>query len=165
VIARAWRALRAWFLLEGQPSAAARPEVRAASSPQELAQRITWPAPPAEWQVEEARRALDDRKASRPTIVCLCGSTRFGATFDAASLRETLAGRIVLTVACVSRSDDQLGLSAATRAMLDALHRRKIDLADELLVVNPGGYIGASTAREIAYAQRAGKRVRYWEAA
>ncbi|MFD5516329.1 hypothetical protein [Streptomyces sp. NPDC127066] len=44
---------------------------------------------------------------------------------------------------------------------LDYLHHRKIDLADEILVVNPGGYIGESTRREIAYARSLGKTIRY----
>ena len=45
--------------------------------------------------------------------------------------------------------------------MLDDMHLRKIDLADEIFVVNPGGYIGSSTRREIDYAQSTGKDVRY----
>ena len=96
-----------------------------------------------------------------PTIVCLCGSTRFSEGFQAANLSETLAGRIVLTIGCDMKSDDALGLPADTKAMLDELHLRKIDLADEILVICPGGYIGQSTAREIAYARRLGKPIRY----
>ena len=49
------------------------------------------------------------------------------------------------------------------KTLLDALHLRKIDLADRVLVVNPGGYIGESTSREIAYAQATGKPISFTE--
>lgn len=104
------------------------------------------------------------RTQQQPTIVCLCGSTRFMAAFQAANLIETLAGRIVLTVGCDTKSDDMLGLDDGVKAQLDELHKRKIDLADEILVLNIGGYIGSSTQSEIDYAVTNGKRVRYFEA-
>ena len=47
------------------------------------------------------------------------------------------------------------------KTALDALHLRKIDLADRVLVVNPGGYIGESTSREIAYAHATGKPISF----
>jgi len=104
-----------------------------------------------------------------PTIVCLCGSTRFSNAFREANFKETLAGRIVLTIGCDTRTDDDLfgQLPEAEmdriKAQLDALHLRKIDLADEVLILNVGGYIGASTRKELEYALRQGKRVRYLE--
>ena len=88
---------------------------------------------------------------TKPTIVCLCGSTRFGEAFRKANFDETLAGKIVLSVGCDFKSDEALGLTPEDKLRLDALHLCKIDLADEVLVLNVGGYIGASTAREIAY--------------
>lgn len=106
----------------------------------------------------------------RPTIVCLCGSTRFWRTFQQASLTETLAGKIVLSIGAASGTDDDhfgnLPRDEYDRikAELDELHLRKIDLADEVLILNVGGYIGESTARELAYAQRLGKTVRFLEA-
>ncbi|GAA5435436.1 hypothetical protein [Deinococcus aquaticus] len=102
----------------------------------------------------------------RPRVVCLCGSVRFLAEFDAASLAETLAGRIVLSVGSHrQRDEDALAHPTGTErdAALDRLgelYLRKIDLADEVLVINPGGYVGDSTRREIAYAQQTGKPVR-----
>jgi hypothetical protein len=101
--------------------------------------------------------------------VCLCGSTRFGEAFRKANLSETLAGRIVLTVGCDMRSDSELFADlgederAQVKAGLDKLHLRKIDLADEILVLNVGGYVGLSTAREIEYAHGTGKTVRWLE--
>jgi len=98
-----------------------------------------------------------------PTIVCLCGSTRFMDAFQQANLRETLAGRIVLSVGCDTKSDEMLSITAEQKVALDALHKRKIDLADEILVVSDEtGYFGASTRSEIEYAKMTGKEVR-WE--
>lgn len=99
----------------------------------------------------------------KPVIVCLCGSTRFMEAFQQANIQETLAGRIVLTVGCDTKSDAMVGLSAEVKRMLDELHFRKIDLADEVLVLNVDGYIGQSTRREIGYARMHGKRVRFLE--
>ncbi len=98
-----------------------------------------------------------------PTIVTLCGSTRFGEAFRAAQLRETLAGKIVLTIGCDTHSDKQLGLGYVDKRALDELHLRKIDISDEVLVLNVGGYIGHSTGNELAYAAALGKRVRTLE--
>lgn len=106
-----------------------------------------------------------------PRVVCLCGSTRFGDAFRAANLSETLAGRIVLSIGCDMRSDVEIfgHLTVAeaeqVKAELDELHKRKIDLADEILVLNVGGYIGKSTRSEIDYAEALGKPVRYLEGA
>lgn len=105
----------------------------------------------------------------RPRIVCLCGSTRFKNGFINVNLRETLAGRIVLTIGCDMRSDAELfGAMGekerqAVKESLDELHKRKIDLADEILVLNVGGYIGNSTRSEIEYAIAQGKPVRWLE--
>ena len=105
----------------------------------------------------------------RPTIVCLCGSTRFGQAFQEANLHETLSGRIVLTVGCDTLSDDDLfGFMSdhefeRVKAKLDELHLRKIDLADEVLILNVDGYIGGSTQRELDYARVNGKHIRWLE--
>lgn len=104
-----------------------------------------------------------------PTIVCLCGSTRFYEAFQRANFEETMKGNIVLTIGCDTKSDDDLfsHISAdellAIKKSLDQLHYRKIDLADEVVILNPGGYIGESTSRELAYAKAMGKRVRFLE--
>lgn len=71
-----------------------------------------------------------------PKIVCLCGSTRFGAAFAKANLDETLAGNIVLTVGCMTHSDTELKITPEQKLALDELHKRKIDLSDEVLVLN-----------------------------
>jgi len=102
--------------------------------------------------------------ANRPAIVCLCGSTRFSEAFRNANLCETLAGKIVLSIGCDFKSDQGLGLTEADKDKLDILHLRKIDLADEVLILNVGGYIGKSTRKELDYALTNNKRVRYLEA-
>jgi hypothetical protein len=94
---------------------------------------------------------------ARPIIVCLCGSVSFRDAFEQAELEEALAGRIVLSVASFSPTE----LSAGIRAHLDELHLRKIELADEVLILNVGGYVGKSTMRQLAFAQAIGKRVRF----
>jgi len=105
----------------------------------------------------------------KPRIVCLCGSTRFGKAFADANLRETLDDKIVLSIGCDCRSNAEFFSDMIPAAIdllkkrLDELHLRKIDLADEILVLNVNGYIGESTANEIAYAKSLGKRIRYLE--
>ena len=105
------------------------------------------------------------QKATRPVprIVCLCGSTRYSKAFREANLRETLAGHIVLSIGCDTKSDADLALGGVDKTALDLLHLFKIDMADEVLVLNVDGYIGASTRREIAYARIRGKPIRWLE--
>lgn len=102
-----------------------------------------------------------------PKIVCLCGSTRFSDAFKEANLRETIAGNIVLSIGCDTKSDKDLmilgELTEEAKEKLDELHKRKIDLADEILVLNVGGYIGDSTRSEIDYALTTCKEIRYLE--
>lgn len=98
---------------------------------------------------------------SRPTVVCLCGSTRFSAEFREARLRESLAGYIVLTLGSDTQTDAELGLSTEQIEALAGRHLHQIDMADEVLVINPGGYIGDHTRREIDYANEQHKVIRY----
>jgi len=101
-----------------------------------------------------------------PKIVCLCGSTRFVDTFNEWRKRLTLEGKIVLSIEVVtsqSRENDPQYCNLEVKAMLDELHLRKIDLADEVMVLNVGGYIGESTAEEIAYAEQVRKPITYLE--
>ena len=103
--------------------------------------------------------------ADFPQIVCLCGSTRFMDAFHACGWQLTLDGHIVLTVGVCKHAEDHggeaLGQEAADK--LDELHKRKIDLADWVFVLNVGGYIGDSTRAEIEYAAETGKRITYLE--
>ena len=96
-------------------------------------------------------------------VITLCGSTRFKDEFLAAQKRLTLEGNIVISVGLFGHSGDDEVWTKGTKAMLDDMHLRKIDMADEIFVINVGGYIGESTRREIAYAKENGKSVRYLE--
>ncbi len=100
----------------------------------------------------------------RPEIVCICGSTRFAEEMSAANVELTFAGVIVVAPGVFLRAEDHEAdepITPEQKTALDALHLRKIDLADRVLVVNPGGYIGESTGREIAYARAIGKPVSF----
>ena len=100
----------------------------------------------------------------RPKIVCLCGSTKFKQDFIEANFRFTMKGYIVLTVGWFSHTDGLIFTpSPEEKKSLDELHKRKIDLADEVFVINKGGYIGESTRSEINYAIALGKPIEYLE--
>jgi hypothetical protein len=98
-----------------------------------------------------------------PEIVCLCGSTRFRQAFELAMKEETLEGNIVLSVGLMGH-EEGLDMDGPVKAMLDELHKRKIDLARVVRVVSVDGYIGSSTRGEIDYAVATGKRLRWGEA-
>ena len=92
-------------------------------------------------------------------VITLCGSTRFKDAFYEAQKRLTLEGNIVISVGLFGHSGDTEVLTEGVKEMLDDIHKRKIDMADEIFVINVGGYIGSSTRSEIAYAQKTGKTV------
>lgn len=128
---------------------------------------------PTDEQFEEARRHRTppaQRNYSLPEIVCLCGSTRFYEAFQQANYDLTMAGKIVLSVGFYPHAKAQhghgegVGHDSAEKIALDELHKRKIDLADRVMVLNVGGYIGASTRSEIDYAEAYGKPIDYLEA-
>lgn len=94
-------------------------------------------------------------------VVTLCGSTRFKDEFMELQRELTLHGYIVISVGCFGHAGDEF--TDEQKIMLDDMHKRKIDMADEIFVINKGGYIGESTRSEIEYALRTGKKVRYYE--
>ena len=103
-------------------------------------------------------------------VITLCGSTRFKDAFMEAQKRLTLEGNIVISVGLFGHGGDNEvweGMPedtlTATKAMLDDMHKRKIDMADGIYVINVGGYIGSSTRSEIEYARAHGKEIRYLE--
>ena len=93
-------------------------------------------------------------------VVCLCGSTRFRAEIVEANRLLTLEGHIVLAPGVFGHDGDPI--TDDEKAKLDALHLRKIDMAEQVIVIAPGGYIGESTRREIVYAESTGKPVIIW---
>ncbi|GAB3022267.1 hypothetical protein GCM10011376_27520 [Nocardioides flavus (ex Wang et al. 2016)] len=104
----------------------------------------------------------------RPEIVCICGSMRFADEMLAANRDLTLAGAIVVAPGLLAPTGERGAAAEPTdeqKAALGELHLRRIDLADRVLVVNPGGYVGESTRREIAYARAAGTPVSFTDPA
>ena len=105
-------------------------------------------------------------------VITLCGSTRFKEDFLRVQKTLTLEGNIVISVGLFGHSGDsevwegkEEGEWSSTKRMLDDMHLRKIDMADEIYVINRGGYIGESTRQEIEYALTQGKKVNYMEKA
>ena len=96
-------------------------------------------------------------------VITLCGSTRFREAFIEAQKRLTLEGNIVISVGLFGHAGDDEVWKPGTKEMLDDMHKRKIDMADEIYVINVGGYIGESTRSEIEYAHKTGKAVRFLE--
>lgn len=96
-------------------------------------------------------------------VITLCGSTRFKEEFLREQKRLTLEGNIVISVGLFGHSGDDEVWTEGTKEMLDDMHKRKIDMADEIFVINVGGYIGSSTRSEIEYAEEKGKGIRYLE--
>jgi hypothetical protein len=108
---------------------------------------------------------------SKSTVVCLCGSSKFAEQHQQVMMDETLKGNIVIPMGLYGHADFPKGAKAAcsdadegdkVKQMLDKLHFAKIDMADEIFVVDVAGYIGSSTSREIEYANSNGKNVRYY---
>ena len=96
-------------------------------------------------------------------IITLCGSTRFKDEFMEAQKRLTLEGNFVISIGLFGHSGDSEvwenmdeGTFTKTKEMLDDMHKRKIDMADEIFIINVGGYIGDSTYSEIDYVKAHG---------
>ena len=100
---------------------------------------------------------MSDVPVVRPRVVCLCGSLRFVREFADERTRLTLELAIVLA----PEATEATGLEPSLVRALGDLHLRRIDLADEVRIVNPNGYLGETTRREIAYATTLGKRITY----
>ena len=96
-------------------------------------------------------------------VITLCGSTKFKDEFLIEQKRLTLEGNIVISVWLFGHSGDDEVWTENIKKMLDDMHKRKIDMADEIFVINKNGYIGSSTKSEIEYALKTNKKVNYME--
>ena len=94
-------------------------------------------------------------------VITLCGSTKFKEDFERVNRELTLMGNIVISVGCFGHAGDTF--TDEQKVMLDDIHKRKIDMADAIYVINKDGYIGSSTRSEIQYALRTGKQIIYME--
>ena len=95
----------------------------------------------------EVTRGID-----RPTIITLCGSTKFKGGYQAAERKLEEQGYAVFSIGSFPQADNE-DMAEEVKTMLDTLHKRKIDLSDSIYVINPGGYVGDSTRSEIEYAK------------
>lgn len=95
-------------------------------------------------------------------VITLCGSTKFKDEFMKAQKELTLAGHIVISVGVFGHSGSQECITDEVKEMLDDMHKRKIDMADEIMVINKNNYIGKSTRSEIEYALKNNKPVNYY---
>lgn len=99
-------------------------------------------------------------------VITLCGSTKFKDEFIKVQKELTLQGYIVISVGLFGHADGdyQTVITDEIKIMLDDMHKRRIDMSDEIFVINKNGYIGSSTKSEIKYAILTNKKVNYLEA-
>ena len=118
-------------------------------------------------QIESLLTPVPEEKKAK--VICLCGSTRFTELMLIKQWELTKQGFIVLSWCALPDSyfqgDDKthIGDQEGVKEIVDEVHMRKIDLADEVFILNVGGYIGESTRNEILYAKEKGKRIRFLE--
>ena len=120
--------------------------------------------------IKDLQIEMNKLKQQKYKVITLCGSTRFKNEFLKAQKELTLKGNIVISVGLFGHSGDNEvwenmseGELTKTKEMLDDMHKRKIDMSDEIFVINVDGYIGESTRSEIEYAKNHGKIVKYLE--
>lgn len=106
-------------------------------------------------------RKTESGKGTSMRVITLCGSTKFKEQFEQANAYLTLQGNVVFSVAFFEQSDG-FAISDDQAELLGRLHLRKIDLSDEIFVIDVNGYIGESTRKEIEYAEKTGKAIRYY---
>jgi hypothetical protein len=131
------------------------------------------PHPERSEYLEELKKAVkileshsaDQAGEDRRKIVCYCGSLRVAMeAFKKAEYEAVLKGEIALLPCCMFVDIERTyGAESDYKQKADDLHKRKIDIADEVFVLNVGGYIGQSTRSEIDYALSIGKPVKYLE--
>ncbi|WP_419887209.1 DUF4406 domain-containing protein [Neobacillus niacini] len=94
-------------------------------------------------------------------VITLCGSTKFKEQFEAANAYLTLQGNVVISVGFFEQSEG-ISITKEHEALFEIIHLQKIDMADEIFVIDVDGYIGSSTRKEIEYANNCGKKVSYF---
>lgn len=92
-------------------------------------------------------------------VIVLCGSTRFD--FIKAQEVLTLAGNVVISPSIYGNFNNR-PLSEQELLLLKRLQKQKINMADEVMIIDSYGYIGHNTLDEIDYAKLIGKKVTYW---
>lgn len=101
--------------------------------------------------------------AHKYKVITLCGSTKFKEDFLRVQKQLTLEGNVVISVGMFGHSGDNEVFADGVKEMLDDIHKQKIDMADEIFVINKNGYIGKSALGEIEYAKKHNKKINYLE--
>lgn len=101
------------------------------------------------------------RRGTSMKVITLCGSTKFKEQFYQTNAFLTLQGNIVISVAFFEQNEG-FEITKEQADILGEVHFRKIDISDEIFVIDVNGYIGDSTRKEIKYAEKKGKVIRYY---
>lgn len=91
-------------------------------------------------------------------VVTLCGSMKFQDEMMKIAEKLALDGDCVLTPVYMVTQHPEVTDEEIKRLKKEQLKR--IELSDEIFVVNVGGYVGESTISEIEYAKKIGKEVK-----
>jgi hypothetical protein len=111
--------------------------------------------------IRESWNENETLKKKKFKVITLCGSTKFKSEYLDVTKWLTMQGNIVISVGLFGQADGEK-LTVDEKVMLDEVHKAKIDLCEEIFVINPNNYIGSSTKSEIEYAHLNGKGVRYF---
>lgn len=93
-------------------------------------------------------------------IITICGSSKFKEEILRIDAKLSLEGNIVISLGCFGHADE-LNLTRKQEAILERVHQEKMNMSDEIFVVNKDGYIGEHTERDIEYAKSRGLKIRY----
>ena len=107
------------------------------------------------------REEKENKFPDKFKVITLCGSTKFKDKFFEIQKKLTLQGYIVISVGLFGHSGDEEALDEETKTMLDIMHKRKINMSDEIFVIDVDNYIGSSTKSEIEYATTCDKIIHY----
>jgi hypothetical protein len=109
----------------------------------------------------------ETKPKTKPKIITLCGPTRFTSEMLKEAWRLTITGVIVIHWNILeSKEAFSHGAEAAggnVKDVVDALYLHKVAMADEVRVINVGGYIGESTRAELRHARKLGKPITWLE--
>lgn len=94
-------------------------------------------------------------------VITLCGSTKFIKEFRESEAMLTRKGFAVISP-LLFEQDKSREISKEEATLFGRIHFKKIDISDEIFVIDVDGYIGESTKKEIAYAKRNNKNIKYY---
>lgn len=99
---------------------------------------------------------------TKPYVVTLCGSGKFREELNTEFMRLTEKGFIVLTPA-IFKFPSAMRFTIRDHAVLDVVHQKKMQMSDEVRIINVNGYIGSDTRKEIEWCKSHGIKITYLE--